>query len=1071
MSYFSIHNHTMYSFLDGYSTPKECLDMAVHAGCSGFAVTEHGNECSWAYFDKIKKDYPTIKMRYGEEFYECDDMNIKDPNSKYYHLIILARNDEGRKCINWLTTKANDGFYYRPRIDLNAVSEAFKIFPSDCIIASSACLAGHLNREKDYDKCVGIVKKYRSVFPLFYLEMQSHRNEEQAEYNRKILKLSRDTNTPFIITTDSHYSKESDEYYQNSWVQIAHDKETGLECYDDCYIQNEPQIHGIMDKQIGEDNVTKALNETNNILAITDDIDLPWQEPSLPDYPLPQGYDSLHDYITSLVNKGFVSRGITNKPKDELNIYIQRARYEMSVIEKMGFVGYFLIVREAINWCKENGIGIGVGRGSACGSLVNYCIGITDIDPVKYNLIFERFLNPERVGLPDVDTDVEDRDALIRHLQDRYGRDYVAQVMNFSYETPIVSLRDSAKILGWKYEDSEKISSKFIWPTWKECRENLTGEFDMSDPRMIKLFDLAEHFNDRVRQSSIHAGGVVIGHTPIYNYMGCSRGTNGETVVDLDKHNCEPMSLVKFDFLGLSNLTLIKNAKKELGLTNWDLDINNPAFENDKETFDLIDSCRTEAVFQMESAGMKGLIQEIKPRSLEELSDISALYRPDAKAFIPSYVEGKENPNSISYWCDDVKPILEATHGAMIYQEQMMEIVRKLGGRTYGGADKFRKGIGKKDIKLVKQEASKLCQEINLNGYSKDLANEVAGYLSSMGGYMFNKAHSIAYSVTTMQTAYLKSHYPATFFECLLNMTSDTSDISKYIVDAMSFGIKVLPPDINKSGDGFKTDGDTILFGLKSIAGLGDKVIPQLLEERSNGTFKCTTDMIQRCPFLNSQQIISLIKSGALGMNKTECMEEYLNSLVLALKKEYTPVKTVTGTIKSIYDKYGLNFDLVKDKSMRLKLLNEKKEKLFYQDQEKKKEQFVSDFSKKYMKDSFMWEFDTLSVFLSENPLSQFNNAIKPWENTNEDDYGVLMCVVVDIKTKKSHKTNVPYGALQVYDSYNHLRETMCYGSNYKEYKDVLVKGSAVVLLCKRAQDRIIVQKVKTFDEWKEKQG
>jgi DNA polymerase-3 subunit alpha len=406
MSYFSMHNHTYYSYLDGYASPKEYFESCKRNGLSGFCITDHGNNCAWVYFDELKKQYPEIKMCYGCEMYECEDINIKDSHSKYWHLLVIARTEEGRKALDWLITESQKGFYYKPRVDLDTFRECFKHFSSDSLIISSACLQSKLSRTEDYNKCLDYVKEYKEIFPHFYLEMQSHRFQDQAEYNKKILKLSQDTDTPFVITTDSHYANESDEYFQNLWTQVGKKTVSGVdelrvsECYEGCFIQNEAQIHYTMDGQVGYDNVCKGLEETNLILNMIDKIDMPWQQPALPDYPLPEGYTSLHDYMTALINKGFVERGIMQKPKEELNIYIQRARYEMSVIEKMGFDGYFLIVREAVDWCKKNGIGVGAGRGSGCGSLVNYCIKITEIDPVKYKLVFERFLNPERVGMP-----------------------------------------------------------------------------------------------------------------------------------------------------------------------------------------------------------------------------------------------------------------------------------------------------------------------------------------------------------------------------------------------------------------------------------------------------------------------------------------------------------------------------------------------------------------------------------------------------------------------------------------------------------------------------------------------
>ena len=354
-----MHNHTYYSYLDGYASPKEYFEACKRNNVSGFAITDHGNTCAWVYFDELKKEYPEVKVCYGCEMYECEDINIKDSHSKYWHLLVIARTDEGRKAINWLVTESQKGFYYKPRVDLNTFRECFKYFSPDSIIVSSACLQSKLSRTDDYDKCVSYVNEYKQLFPHFYLEMQSHRFEDQVKYNQKILKLSRDTNTNYVITTDSHYANECDAYFQNYWTQVGKKTVGGVdelkvsECYEGCFIQNEAQIHSVLDSQVGKDVVEKGLRETENILNIIEQVDMPWQQPALPNYPLPDGYNTLHDYMTSLINKGFVERGITKKPKDELNIYIQRARYEMSVIDKMGFDGYFLIVREQLTGVKK----------------------------------------------------------------------------------------------------------------------------------------------------------------------------------------------------------------------------------------------------------------------------------------------------------------------------------------------------------------------------------------------------------------------------------------------------------------------------------------------------------------------------------------------------------------------------------------------------------------------------------------------------------------------------------------------------------------------------------------------
>lgn len=397
--YSSLHNHTHYSLLDGYSTPEECLERAKEIGLKAFAITEHGNEYSWCYFEKLKQKYQDIKIIYGVEFYECFDTSIKDKDNKYFHLIVLARNENGRKAINKLVTRSNfEGFYNKPRVQLEWFEE---LNCQNDIIVSSACLASKIAREENYDKCVDYVNQYKKIFPYFYLEMQSHSQTDQIEYNNKILQLSIDTNAPYIITTDSHAATKSDLYYQARHVQVAHDSETMSESYEGCYIQSDEEIHEIMDEQIGYENVCKGLSETNNIADLIEEVKMPFQSPKLPTFPLPKGFKNNYEYLVHLVKRGWMERGFNLETKEEQEIRKRRLNYELDVIHSMGFDGYFLIVWDFINYAKSNGIMVGPGRGSCAGSLVCYSIGITDLDPIKYGLIFERFLNPERISMPD----------------------------------------------------------------------------------------------------------------------------------------------------------------------------------------------------------------------------------------------------------------------------------------------------------------------------------------------------------------------------------------------------------------------------------------------------------------------------------------------------------------------------------------------------------------------------------------------------------------------------------------------------------------------------------------------
>lgn len=738
--YSSLHNHTYYSLLDGYGSPKEMLDRAKEIGLKAFAITEHGNVYSHIYFDLIKKDYPDIKMIYGCELYECEDITVKDKDNKYFHLICLIRNEQGRKDLNKVITKSNfEGFYFKPRCTV----EDIKPYAENFVI-SSACLASKLARESDFEKCIEYINEYKEAFPHFFLEMQSHSHQDQCLYNQKILELSKRTNTPFIITTDSHAPKKEDLYYQDKLIQIGrkssnNDKNAieNSEVYEGCYMQFEDEIHEIMDSQIGYENVCLGLENTNKVADLIENVDMPFQKPQLPTFPLPDGYRDNNEFLWHLVRQGWKDRGYDNLSEDEQQVRRTRLNYEMGIIHSMGFDGYFLFVWDFIKAAETLGIEVGKGRGSAAGSLVCYCCHITDIDPIKYGLIFERFLNPERVGLPDIDTDVGNRDAIIDYLVDKYGEERVCQIINYSYITPTVAITDVGKILGFPYNQMQKLSQKFTFDKWDDCMKanpNLLAD----NPQYADLFDIAKHLSGRVKTVSIHAGGVGIVDTTINDYMPMKIGTKGEHVIQVDKHYVEDIGIVKFDLLGVATLNLVKEIKDDLHLNPWDYDINNPEFENDRATYELLASGKTNGVFQVESAGMKDLLIRLKPKleqlDFEVISVILALYRPDSMGALDEYVEmatGGSRPPSIH---PDMDEILKDTNYCMIYQEQLLDIVKKFGGRTYGQADLFRKAIGKKLPELVKQESEKLRGEIMTNGYSKDIANTIADELASKGG-------------------------------------------------------------------------------------------------------------------------------------------------------------------------------------------------------------------------------------------------------------------------------------------------------------------------------------------------
>lgn len=1079
--YSSLHNHTYYSLLDGYGSPKEMLDRAKEIGLKAFAITEHGNVYSHIYFDLIKKDYPDIKMIYGCELYECEDITIKDKDNKYFHLICLIRNEQGRKDLNKVITKSNfEGFYFKPRCTV----EDIKPYAENFVI-SSACLASKLARESDFEKCIEYVNKYKEAFPHFFLEMQSHSHQDQCSYNQKILELSKRTNTPFIITTDSHAPKKEDLYYQDKLIQIGrkssnNDKNAieNSEVYEGCYMQSEDEIHEIMDSQIGYENVCLGLENTNKVADLIENVDMPFQKPQLPTFPLPDGYRDNNEFLWHLVRQGWKDRGYDNLSEDEQQVRRTRLNYEMGIIHSMGFDGYFLFVWDFIKAAEKLGIEVGKGRGSAAGSLVCYCCHITDIDPIKYGLIFERFLNPERVGLPDIDTDVGNRDAIIDYLVDKYGEERVCQIINYSYITPTVAITDVGKILGFPYNQMQKLSQKFTFDKWDDCMKanpNLLAD----NPQYADLFDIAKHLSGRVKTVSIHAGGVGIVDTTINDYMPMKIGTKGEHVIQVDKHYVEDIGIVKFDLLGVATLNLVKEIKDDLHLDPWDYDINNPEFENDRPTYELLASGKTNGVFQVESAGMKDLLIRLKPKleqlDFEVISVILALYRPDSMGALDEYVEmatGGSRPPSIH---PDMDEILKDTNYCMIYQEQLLDIVKKFGGRTYGGADLFRKAIGKKIVELVQKESEILRGEIVANGYSKEIADKIANELSQKGGYLFNKSHSYSYAVLCFETAWFKAHYPTYFFKALFNQNKDKAGaINKYILDARYFNVDIMPPNINHSGMNFTVDKDKVLFGLSAIGGIGESLSKQIIEEReNNGIYKSFNDLIQRLS-LGKASVIALIKSGAIPCkNKREKLISYLKSGYQPLK--FSEVQSLP-TYKKLEEDWNIDLKkyvipssgkrIVYDKEALLTEYNRLKKIQFEENQKVRFQKYIDD-NKKYLEDEQFWEFQTLQVFINDNPFDAAYTFLTPFEDVPDGEKCTLVGIIAKVQKKKD-KNGKQFAYINIYSSFG-LVEGIVWHSQLKEYEDLVKKGQQVAILCKKdSEEKVIVEKFKPYSKWLE---
>lgn len=1066
-TYVPLHNHTYFSQLDGYSSPEEYLQRCTELGISSFAITEHGNQYSWVYFEKLKEKYPSIKIIYGVEFYECDDINIKDKNNKYYHLIVLAKNENGRKAINELITRSNfDGFYFKGRVDL----DMFKPFGKDLVV-SSACLASKLSREKDYNKCVDYIKEYKSVFPHFYLEMQSHSHEDQAEYNKKILKLSKETNTPYIITTDSHTSKKEDLYYQKYHVNTANDSETINEIYEGCYVQSVDEIHKIMDSQVGHEAVENGLLNTIKVSELIEEVKMPFQEPQLPTFPLPLGFSDSTEYLKKLCLDGWKFRKLNKLAYEEQKIYLDRLNYELEVIDKMKFPGYFLIVWDFIEWARNNDVEVGAGRGSAAGSLVCYLLKISDLNPIKYGLIFERFLNPERVGMPDIDIDLSDRGKVIKYLENKYGEHNVCQIINYNYITPLTAIEDVGKILGFTYKEMRSLSSKFSYDTFDKCVE-VNKDYLDKNPKYNDLIDIAGHLCGRLKTVSCHAGGVGIVDTNISDYMGMKLGSKGEHIIQVNKKIIEEIGIIKFDLLGVQTLSMVHEIKKDLNMDSWEININNPEFENSVEPYKVLNVAKTNGVFQTESSGMKDLLIRLRAKNISDVSVVLALYRPDTMGALNDYIDTKNGDKVIHNIHPKLDEILKETNNCLLYQEQLMDIVRIFGGRTYGGADKFRKGIGKKDTVLVKQEARKLYQEIIDNNFEEVVAKTISEDMENKGGYLFNKSHSYSYSVLTLQTAYLKSKYPLYFFKALFNLNKDkVGMLNKYILDSRDFNINVKTPDINKSELNFSIQDDSIVFGLSAISSIGENVASRIIEERNgNGIFKNFDDFITRTN-LDKGQVIMLIKSGAI-----PCKNKH-NRIVKYLKSLYSRSEFKCSTKLPSYQKLIMDWDInCEDYRIGKKKYDFDKNKMYeeykkraykkYLEKEEVKYQKFIDENNKYLYDEEFWEFQALQIFIGNNPFDEsYQYITTSFMDTKIHNECVVPGIISKVQKKKDKNKNT-FAFLNLYTTFGIL-EILVWSSQFKQYESLLKKGNKITVLCKKeSEEKAICLEVKVYEEW-----
>lgn len=681
------------------------------------------------------------------------------------------------------------------------------------------------------------------------------------------------------------------------------------------------------------------------------------------------------------------------------------------------------------------------------------------------------FLNPERVSMPDLDIDVSDRPTVINYLIDKYGENRVCQIINFSYITPVVAIKDVGKILGFKYGERDKLSKKFSYNTFQECIDNNINYLS-EHPEYSELLDIAGKLSGRVKTVSCHAGGVGIVDTDISDYMAMKLGSDGEHVIQVDKRLVEQIGIIKFDILGVQTLKMVQEIQNDLHLSEYDININNPKFENDRSPFELLNKALTNGVFQVESAGMKDLLLRLQATNMEDLSAVLALYRPDSMGALEEFIKCKHDPSLVTYIHPDMKPILESTYGCMIYQEQLLDIVRTFGGRSYGGADLFRKAIGKKNIELVKQESEKLYQEIIDNGYSHEIAKTISEELKTKGGYLFNKSHSYSYAVLCFQTAYLKINYPVYFFKALFNLNKDKAGmVNKYIVDSKQFGVTVLPPHINKSQVDFSIYDNNVMFGFSAITGIGERIAQEIVAEREkNGKYKNLQDLLSRTT-LTKTQIINLMKSGAIPTkDKKNCLLKYLKSLYKPL--EYKELSKLPTYNKLIID-YDIDIEKYRigngkydyDKDLLLTLVNQKKKEKFDLQQEDRLKQFLLT-NNKYLENADFWEFEALQIFIHNNPFEEALPYLTTTFETVENDNDCVVVGVISRVQKKKDRNKKPFAFVNIYSTFG-IIEGVLWNSQLVQYEDLVKKGSQVAIKCRKTdEDKVTIQAMRPYVEW-----
>ena len=1051
MSFAHLHVHTEYSLLDGSNKIKEYVSRVKELGMNSAAITDHGVMYGVIDFYREARKQG-IKPILGCEVYVAPnsrfDRETAGGESRYHHLVLLAENNTGYANLMKIVSRGfTEGYYYKPRVDKDLLRQYH-----EGIIALSACLAGEVQRYLSRgltEEAKKVALEYQDIFGKgnFFLEMQDHGIPEQQLVNQRQIQLSKETGIELVVTNDIHYTYAEDAKPHDILLCI----QTGKKLDDENRMRYEGGQYYVKSPQEMEALFPYAKQALENTQKIADrcEVEIEFGVTKLPKYDVPDGMTSW-EYLNKLCWEGLEKH--YGAPSRELK---ERLRYELDTIRSMGYVDYFLIVWDFIKYAKDHGIAVGPGRGSAAGSIVSYCLEITNIDPIRYQLLFERFLNPERVTMPDIDVDFcfERRQEVIDYVVRKYGKDRVVQIVTFGTLAARGVIRDVGRVMDLPYAFVDSIAKMIP----QELNITIDKALQMNselrktyenDPQVKLLIDMCKRLEGLPRHSSMHAAGVVIGQREIDDFVPLSRASDGSITTQFTMTTLEELGLLKMDFLGLRTLTVIQNAVQLAKSKNPELDMDQIDY-NDKQVLSYIGTGKTDGIFQLESGGMKGFMKELKPNSLEDIIAGISLYRPGPMDFIPQYIRGKNDTGSITYDCPQLEPILAPTYGCIVYQEQVMQIVRDLAGYTLGRSDLLRRAMSKKkgDVMQKERQIFVYGDEENgvpgciKNGIDEKTANKIYDEMIDFAKYAFNKSHAAAYAVVSYQTAYLKYYYPVEYMAALMtSVIENPSKVAEYIYACRQMNIQILSPDINRGIGNFSVDGNNIRYGLTAIKSIGRPVIASIIEDRDEfGPFKNLEDFISRMSVkdgLNKRAIEHLIKSGALdclGGTRKQFMSIYVQIVDhVNQEKKYA----MTGQM-TLFDMVG----------------------------EEEKEQFeiklpdVGEYSKENM---LAFEKEVLGVYLSGHPLQEYEDKwrksisattldFQPDEETGRakvhDGTREIVGGMITAKTIKHTKTNQMMAFLSLEDLVGTV-EVIVFPRDYeknREYleidKKIFVKG------------------------------